>query len=236
MHLIVDFGNTTGKAGLFEGDRLIRAVPNLNLEDLSKLEKDYAPEHCMVSSTGIDYSLIRGKLQAECLTLNDATIKLPFGSDYKTMESLGHDRIAAVAGAQWLFPNEDCLIIDMGTCITYDLLTGSRYKGGGISPGLHLRFRALNAFTARLPLVTAVEEAPLTGDSTQKAILSGVINGISAEIDGIIGQYRCRHGNLRVVLCGGDYIFFENKLRESIFAIPELVLKGLNGILLHNVL
>jgi len=129
-----------------------------------------------------------------------------------------------------------CLVIDAGTCITYDFVDANRnYQGGGISPGLNMRFRAVHTFTAKLPLVTPIKGARLIGDTTESSIQSGVVNGLLAEMEGIIRLYTEEFPGLRVILCGGDAGFFENQLKASIFASPELVLLGLNSILIHNV-
>jgi type III pantothenate kinase len=127
-------------------------------------------------------------------------------------------------------------VIDAGTCITYDFLDSDGiYHGGAISPGLRMRFQAVHTFTSRLPLVDTPAEALLIGDTTEKSIQSGVVNGIVAEAKGIIQQYERQFEGLTVILCGGDGGFFENKLKGSIFAVPELVLSGLNSILNYNV-
>ena len=161
---------------------------------------------------------------------------LPIQNLYSTPETLGVDRIAAVCGAQTTFPNEKCLVIDMGSCITYDYLNEKgEYHGGSISPGLNMRFKAVHTFTAKLPLVKPLADPALIGTTTASNIQSGVINGLTEEIKGIISLYQHKFGNIRVILCGGDAHFFENKLKGVIFAIPELVLIGLNSILSHNV-
>jgi type III pantothenate kinase len=155
---------------------------------------------------------------------------------YATPTTLGVDRIAGVCGAKHMSPKTNVLVIDAGTCITYDFLDrDGNFLGGGISPGLMMRFNAVHNFTARLPLVPLVEIAPLIGDSTETCIQSGVINGLIEELGGIISLYRQKFEGLAVILSGGDARFFENKLKGSIFAVPELVLSGLNSILIHNV-
>jgi type III pantothenate kinase len=161
---------------------------------------------------------------------------MPLKILYKTPATLGVDRLAAACGARALFPLQHCLTIDAGTCVTFDFIDmDGNYYGGAISPGMNMRFQALHTFTARLPLVSPAGEANLIGDSTESSIRSGVINGLAAEIDGIIHQYQLKFEGLRAILCGGDALFFENKLKASIFASPELVLVGLNSILIYNV-
>ncbi len=146
------------------------------------------------------------------------------------------DRLAGVCGAIELFKETDTLVIDAGTCITYDFVDKQKnYFGGSISPGLKMRFKAVHTFTAKLPLVDSANAVGLIGDSTESSIQSGVINGMIAEIEGIIMRYQDKYPGLRVILCGGDTAFFENKLKASIFAAPDLVLIGLNSILIYNV-
>jgi type III pantothenate kinase len=142
-----------------------------------------------------------------------------------------------VCGASYRYAEHACLVIDLGTCITYDYIDAEKnYRGGSISPGLHMRFKAMHTFTARLPLLEpAPDEIALTGTDTKQAMQSGVINGITCEIEGIIKEYRKKFGKLHVIFCGGDATFFENKIKESIFVTPELVLVGLNWILEYNV-
>ena len=162
-------------------------------------------------------------------------LPLPIQIKYKTPKTLGVDRIAAVCGAIDIFPNKDSLVIDAGTAITYDFVDRQgNYEGGAISPGIEMRFEALHTFTERLPLVTKTGDLPLIGSSTETCIRSGVLNGAIAEMEGIIINYKQLYPDLGVVLCGGDSLFFENKLKPTIFAAPDLVLSGLNRILLHN--
>ncbi|QSE98743.1 type III pantothenate kinase [Fulvivirga lutea] len=234
MNLVIDFGNTTGKVGLFTNNDLIKVMRPVQLDDIAKFFDEYDIQNTIISSSSISTSNIRKKVHGNCLELSHKT-PLPFAINYKTPETLGLDRIAGVAGAYFNHPNENCLVIDIGTCITYDVLVNGQYPGGAISPGLTMRFKALNTFTANLPLVENEGSTELVGDSTKNSILSGVANGMAAEIDGFIENFNHKFGPLKVLICGGDYIFFENKLKASIFAAPELVLKGLNGILQYNV-
>jgi type III pantothenate kinase len=163
-------------------------------------------------------------------------LPLPIKILYATPQTLGVDRIAGSCGALQLFPGKNTLVIDAGTCITYDFTDSSKqYYGGSISPGLKMRFQAVHTFTARLPLVSPAENPELIGNSTETSIQSGIVNGTVAEIDGIIDRYRQKYPDLQVILCGGDGPFFENKLKASIFASPDLVLIGLNSVLIHNV-
>ena len=158
--------------------------------------------------------------------------ELPVSINYKTPETLGNDRIAGVCGASALFRGINILVIDAGTCITYDFIDKDKnYFGGGISPGIDIRFRALNTFTGNLPLVNRTDNFDLIGDSTEGSIRSGVLNGVIAEIEGVIKRYKDRFGQLKIIFTGGDTIFFDKRLKNDIFALPNLVLVGLNEIL-----
>src|SRR5690606_39004433 len=129
----------------------------------------------------------------------------------------------------------NCLVIDAGTCITFDLVDSQGYHGGTIAPGLQMKFKALNTFTARLPLLSTSASVQVLGRNTNEAIQSGVINGTIAEIEGMINQFSSEFSNLKTIICGGDAKFFESRIKATIFVIPELVLIGLNRILLYNV-
>lgn len=156
-------------------------------------------------------------------------------NNYRTPESLGVDRIAGVVGANALFPHVNNLVIDMGTCITYDYIDAEGiYWGGGISPGMNLRFRAMSDHTVNLPNAEFDDPIGLLGNTTITCIQSGVINGICEELNGIINRYQSEKGDINVILCGGDANSFESKIKAHIFASPKLVLIGLNRILEYN--
>ena len=235
MNLILDFGNTSAKAGIFNGHELITVHDRLGLADIAGIISKTDPEYVFASSVSISKDQIREQLPRPVRFLEQTT-PLPFRNDYRTPETLGLDRIAGVAGAQELFPDQGALVIDIGTCITYDVITADGiYMGGAISPGVDLRFRAMHEYTAGLPLITPDEEPALTGKSTKGSMLSGVIFGVTAEIEGFIQHYCDEYGDLKIILCGGGSKIFENRLKQAIFAAPNLVLRGLNRILLYNV-
>ncbi|TDE16887.1 type III pantothenate kinase [Dyadobacter psychrotolerans] len=237
MNIAVDSGNTYAKIGWFEKDELIRFQTRLLWGDLVQEIRQEMPDQIIFSSVANRVEDFRESLGGEVniLDLSPKT-PVPIKKEYKTPETLGADRVAAAVGANWLFPDEDLVVIDMGTCITYDFIDKSgSFEGGIITPGVKMRFSALHTFTKRLPLFEPVAIPDLIGKSTQEAIESGVMNGVLAEIEGIINQYRHISPSLRVVLCGGDISFFESTLKPSIFAVPELVLIGLNRILRYNV-
>ncbi len=234
MNLVIDFGNTVVKGALFRGEQMEQIFHPLDLPGIRKIIDRHHPSRILVSSVSTAQSELRTILPDGTLFL-DHTTPLPFVNDYATPETLGLDRLAAVAGAGQLFPETNCLVIDLGTCITYELLTAEgRYEGGAISPGLMMRFKAIHQFTARLPLVEINPAPQLIGRSTVSCIQSGVVNGLRAEINGIISEYESKYDRLQIIMCGGDMKYFENTVKGPIFAAPELVLRGLNRILLHN--
>lgn len=165
----------------------------------------------------------------------DHQTKLPIENLYETPETLGKDRIAAAVGANELFPDQNLLIIDAGTAITYDLVSEkNQFVGGNISPGLEMRFKALNHFTGKLPLVGHQDDFQPIGRNTTEAIRAGVQNGLIFEIAQTIDLFNRNYQNLQIIMTGGDSNFFERKLNYSIFVHFNLTLIGLNRILEHN--
>lgn len=237
MNLVVDFGNSSAKIGIFEDQDLVEQHIFTTPGDLKIFLQNFSADHFIISTVTKDATEVSSwatKIDSKLILNRD--LPLPVRIQYSTPETLGVDRIAGVCGAQKMFPDANCLVIDAGTCITYDFLDeAGDFRGGGISPGLKMRFNAVHTFTARLPLVAPVDDVPLIGDSTETCIQSGVIHGAVSEIDGIIARYQQKFPELKVILSGGDTRFFENKLKGFIFAVPELVLSGLNSILIHNV-
>ena len=236
MNLVIDRGNSRTKAALFEEAKLHQKFLFTSTEELKSFLSNTQVEHMLVSSVSESADAVLEWTNASGKKLSlTAQLPLPIRNKYTTPATLGVDRIAAACGALELFPNRNCLVVDAGTCINYEFLDDrATYHGGAISPGIKIRFEAMHKFTARLPLLRAVEEVPLIGSSTESCMQSGVLNGVVAEVEGIITQYANRFPNLGVILCGGDAHFFENKLKRSIFVAPDLVLTGLNRILRHN--
>jgi type III pantothenate kinase len=237
MNVVVDYGNSSAKVGIFEEQQLREQRTFSTPAALQSFLENYSADHFIISSVTQDAETVSSwAVHVRQKYILNPTLPLPISIRYATPNTLGVDRIAGVCGAKQLFPGAHCLVIDAGTCITYDFLDrDGNFLGGGISPGLTMRFEAVHTFTSKLPLVRPQNTVPLIGDSTEACIQSGVIHGINEEIDGIIRQYHQRFEGLQVILCGGDARFFENKLKGSIFAVPELVLSGLNSILIHNV-
>jgi len=237
MNLVVDYGNSSAKVGIFDHHNLVDQRTFMSMDELKIFLENYSASNFIISSVTKDPAMVSAWVtQAKRKYILDPSLPLPLKIKYATPSTLGVDRIAGVCGAQHLYPKTNTLVIDAGTCITYDFLDDQgNFLGGGISPGLKMRFQAVHEFTAKLPLVSVVDTAELIGDSTEGCIQSGVINGVVEELNGIIRLYQQKFEGLVVILTGGDSRFFENKMKGSIFAVPELVLSGLNSILIHNV-
>ncbi|WGH74064.1 type III pantothenate kinase [Tenacibaculum tangerinum] len=239
MYLIIDVGNTRVKAAVFEIDTLKEIVVFGKQEIISELKKitsKYLIENSIVSSvasfTNKEQQEIKELLQP--LFLNSKT-NIPFKNKYKTPKTLGVDRIALASAAVKKYPRKNVLVVDAGTCITYDFITKEGvYLGGAISLGIQMRYKALHTFTAKLPLLELEEFEKLIGNDTNSSIHSGVINGVSNEIEGIIKQYQEKYSDLTIVLTGGDTYFLSKQLKSVIFAHPNFVLEGLHTILIHN--
>lgn len=236
MNIAIDIGNTYTKAAVFENHTMIETLEKGNIAKAIAFTNAKKPVNVIVSSVGNEAHPMVQELNVpgKKIILNHQT-QLPFKNTYATPATLGTDRLAGAAGAMALFPNKNCLIVHIGTCIVYDLITEHNiYIGGAISPGLEMKLKALNTFTARLPLVNLKESSPLIGTNTEESILSGVIHGTTSEIEGMIADFSKDFKELNIILTGGGANFFENKIKASIFAVPHLVLTGLNRILLYN--
>lgn len=238
MNLIIDIGNTLVKLAVFEQNKLIETVceENFSKNTIDRLIQQYNIQKGIYSTVRDEHKVNELLKNYNFLNL-DHTTPLPLELVYKTPETLGLDRIAAVVGAKTqLEEGGNFMVVDMGTCITYDVVNANnKYLGGAISPGLNMRFKALNSFTGKLPLINYRETLiELTGDSTENAILSGVYNGIAHEIKGFINSYMKQYDDLKIVITGGDANLFDLEPKNRIFADKFLVLKGLNEILLYN--
>ncbi len=244
MNLIVDWGNTRIKAAWFDGATLTATDRFTSVDQLGKAIAVKRPDRMIVSSTshaGQSLADAIPELAGIDWLVLDAQLPVPVTKNYETPHTLGADRVAAAVGAMAMFPEQDCLILDLGTCITGDIVdrTGT-FQGGLISPGLNMRLLAMHQQTARLPLIPVQEIRetgwpPLLGKNTRQAMSSGAVSGMLFELEGIIAGHRKKYPDLTVVLCGGDASLFESHLKPPIFAVPELVLRGLNRILEYNV-
>ncbi|MCP4884782.1 MAG: type III pantothenate kinase [Flavobacteriales bacterium] len=240
MNLVIDIGNTQIKVAVFQETILIFkdqfSSDQLISRVLSISEQYNIKEGIISHVTSLDQTLLSELKKIVQLIELDYRTKLPFVNKYLTPKTIGVDRLALIAGAKGQFPNQNVLVIDAGSCITFDFLDkNEEYFGGDISPGIEMRYKAVNNYTANLPLLKKIEMIPELGDSTKNAIHRGVLNGVIQEIEGVITQYRSKYQKLTVVLTGGDTIFLAKNLKSSIFAIPNFLLEGLNSILIHNI-
>ena len=238
MKLAIDIGNTRTKIALFKADELIQKW-NFDALDLSFIEScayNHSVKNIILSSVGSIDGKATDWLSERFQFLElDANTPLPIKNHYTTPHTLGKDRLAAVMGAFHLFPQTNCLVIDAGTCITYDFLqeTGD-YWGGNIAPGLDMRLKAMHRQTAKLPLVDRKNPDQLLGVSTETALQNGALLGAKLEVEGFIQACEARYGQIVTILTGGDAIFFEKNLKRQIFVNQNLVLIGLNKILDYN--
>lgn len=245
MKMIIDIGNTLAKIALFDHDNMIgfKVIDDLSLISLKSIVSDFCTlnnskiNSVILSAVGYIPNDVVSYLADEYNFIQFSHLtKIPIKNIYASPETLGLDRLAGVVGAAVQFPDRNLLVVDCGTCITYDLINAEKeYLGGSISPGIDLRFKAMNTFTANLPLVSRSSQFELVGNTTVSAIRSGVLNGVIAELDGIINEYRNKFPEIKVIFTGGDVKFFDRKLKNDIFANSNLVLEGLNLILDYNI-
>lgn len=240
MNLVIDVGNSFVKLAVFNGTSLeCKELVEIGsmLDRIQALtEKLNTINKAIISSVGKltknDLSFINNNF--DLLVLNSET-KLPFINLYKSPKTLGVDRIALVSASFNLYLNRNVLIIDAGTCITYDFITSNNeYLGGAISPGLGIRYKSLNSLTANLPLLELSVPEKLIGDTTNNSIHSGVVYGVLNEIEGTIQRYSDKYSDLTIILTGGDANFLSKQLKSSIFANSNFLLEGLNFILQFN--
>lgn len=243
MNLILDLGNSWHKVAVFDGDNLVtlETMRKLTHNQLAGIIDTYPINAAILCSVDHYDEELAELLQNSLfyIHLSHAT-PLPIVNAYTTPTTLGKDRLSAAVGANALFPGENVLCIDAGTCIKYDFINADGvYHGGAISPGLIMRLQAMHNFTARLPLIVPetkpeMTEIKLIGDDTTSSLLSGALNGAKFEVEGVIAAYSANYANLTVLITGGDAGFFELHLKSRIFARPNLVLEGLNTILKYN--
>jgi len=247
MNLIIDVGNTFIKLAIFSGGE-IRHKRSSRIKDfinyLNQISKEYPKiDRCIISSVGgpTVAEISAAKKIAPVIVLSHECT-LPFRNQYATRETLGVDRIALVSAAASQFPEKNVLVIDAGSCITYDFLSAENiYLGGAISPGIEMRYKAMHTFTANLPLLepkipknSVGDSTNNVGDSTNKSMHIGVIQGVANELNGFIDEYIENFGNLTVILTGGDTHFLLDNIKNDIFANSNFLLEGLNYILEIN--
>ncbi len=236
-NLVIDIGNTRMKIAVFENGRLVSLRFNSSETSgkiLTKILKHNLPTIISSVHKKLPKSKQRGN-RTHVLKFTSLT-PVPLKNRYRSKFTLGSDRLAAAVGGANKFPGKNVLVIDAGTCIKFNFVNAKgEYLGGSISPGIQMRFMALHNFTARLPLIRSSKQDPsLCGNTTELSIRSGVINGMVAEVEGMISAYEKKYKNLKVVITGGDGPLFDKRLKKRIFADPNLVLKGLYDILQHN--
>jgi len=240
MNLVIDAGNTHIKFAVFRRDVLlhVETSPEAGFADHIKSLFEQYPniERAIISSVSNlqDYAADVVSVFCEVYVLSPRS-KIPFKNSYATPQTLGPDRLALATAAFYENPKGNTLVIDAGTCITYDMVNDyGEYLGGAISPGLYMRYNALHEFTERLPKLTPENILDFIGNATESSIHSGVVNGLCLEIDGVIEQYKSRFQDLTVILTGGDAQFLSKRLKSTIFAHSNFLLKGLNQLLDYN--
>ncbi len=240
MNLLFDLGNTNLKIAVYNNNKTVetQSFRDIQINDIKKLKSTYPINNVILSSVIYYKNEIKNYLQnnfRNFIELNSET-PIPIEITYKTKQTLGNDRIATAVGANNIFRNNNVLIIDIGTAITFDLINSkNQFIGGNISPGATLRLKTLHEHTKKLPLVLKNENFKLIGNDTNKAILFGVENGILFEIQGYINRLQKEYKNLKIILTGGDVFLFEKKIKSPIFVKSNLLFHGLNRILNYNV-
>ena len=240
MLLAIDVGNTQIKWAVFEQNTLFESGIISNLEWEKALEntlKNFPKvTNMVVASVGKleeeDFLRFSSAIKVEFITKES---KFPFQNLYSSPNTLGIDRMVLAAGAVLQFPDKNRLVIDAGTCITYDFIDEkNNYFGGAISPGIRLRYESLHNYTAKLPLLTRENPEKLIGDTTHQSVHSGIINGVTMEIDGFINAILDKNDNFIIILTGGDSDFLAKRLKNTIFANPNFLLESLNQTFQYN--
>lgn len=229
--LCLDFGNTRLKAAIFDDDRFREDIilAGDDIPVIKLLLQKYQPQKAILSSVINHNPEIEQLLAGQCrFHLLTSTTRLNFTSPVGKPETIGADRLALAAAAVHFFPGKNNLVIGLGSCITYNFISQySQFLGGNITPGMDMRFRSMHEFTAKLPLVESDWNIPLVGYDTKTNLQSGVIYGITGEIDGLVERYEKRYGNFNVVLTGGNSAYFASQLKKGIFADSNFLFKGL---------
>lgn len=238
MNLIYDIGNTSNKLAVYDKDEKVFSVRSkaFPCEELNKMISPYKIDKGIICSVKVLPEFIYDLMSVNIPKVHILThkTKLPFKNEYETPETLGSDRIAAVAGAYFMYPGRNVLIIDAGSAITYDFLSGKTYKGGNISPGLSMRFKALHRFTGKLPLGSTLEKYDSIGKNTIGALAAGVTNGLIYEINEYIRAFQENNIDSMIILTGGDSGYLKERIGYKVNYQPDLVLTGLNHILEYN--
>lgn len=241
MLLAIDIGNTKIKAAVFEGSALLEKFvfdKNDTQQKIENIFNEYPKiEKSILSSVGKDELGLLSQLEkrSKLVTIRHESV-FPFHNKYATPSTLGIDRMVLSAGGVLQHPQKNRLVIDAGTCITYDFTdSDNNYLGGAISPGLQLRYSAMHNFTAKLPLLYPEMPQEYIGSSTASSMHSGVVNGILHEIEGFIAQYNIQYQELTIILTGGDADFLAKRLKNTIFANSNFLLESLNLLYLYTI-
>ena len=238
MNLVLDIGNTTVRLAVFSKNKIIKnqLINAFSAEFLRKfLSSNPDIQTICVANTSSkkDYIFnVSKEFKIRYLDVNHHC-NLPIFQKYENSETLGADRLALAVGASIKYGGEN-LIIDLGTCITYDIILGKNYLGGQISPGLKMRLLSLNYYTANLPSIDFQIPKGFLGKNTEDSILIGVYEGVYGEINSIIEKYKVRYPNINIILTGGDHQIFTEKLKNINFIDPYLLIHGLNYIIASN--
>lgn len=236
MNLAVDVGNSRTKLAVFDGVRLV-AVDSVasDVEDIiEELSESYGIKQCIISTVRSERLSLRSK-EIAVFRLGEDELEVPMKIDYETVHTLGNDRIAAAVGAAKAFPGRAILVVDAGTCVTYDFISADgAFRGGNIAPGLSMRLRAMHEQTGKLPKVAVRQPMRVVGKSTDEAMLNGAALGIDYEIEGYQRYFASEFEELMTVITGGDAEYFAERSKTEIFVRPNLVVQGLNEILKVN--
>ncbi len=235
MNLCIDIGNSFIKIAIFDRDEIkyFKSKKDWLVGDLKKLHKKYAYTHCIISTVRNKLPRFWAHLDRNftCYIL-DHTLPLPVENRYGTPKTLGKDRIAAAIGAYYMYKKKNNIVIDIGTCMTLDLIDKNGvYLGGNISPGVRLRLKAMHHFTHALPSVKRKNPTKLLGKSTKEAINNGAVFGVALEIDSFVSRMKAEMKHINVILTGGDAAFFGEIVKSKIFVDSFLVLRGLNKLI-----
>ena len=239
MNLILDFGNSLTKYFFVNDDKILErgSFPSSKFDqNILDIKSKQDTEKLIYSSV---INIKRKQLSdvfnnTMIISLKDKDLKLPFTNQYKD-ETLGEDRVALVSAGLNLYPDKDLLIIDIGTCITYDLVSlNKEYIGGSISPGFNLRYSSLHDYTSNLPKLNFMPIESIIGESTEEHIHAGVFNGVIGEINYNITRHKNDLPNIEIIICGGGANFLLNKIKNVIFADQDFLAHGLNHILQIN--
>ena len=238
MNLIIDAGNTAVKLAVFEEGQLVH-IQHVDAvyQDFKVIHEEYPQINSVLicDVRGLDWDFLNKIFESKKIFKTASTLRFPFINAYKTPKTLGVDRMGLMAAAAKTYPKQNVLVIDVGTCITYDVLTQENtYVGGLISLGYNMRYKSLNEFTGKLPLIVDRSTETTLGVDTQSSIQAGVFHGVFHEIQGQIDHFRHKYQDLTIILTGGDCKQLSKRLKNTIFAHPNFLVTGLDYILELN--